>query len=126
MENKKAMFNLKNDEVSKINNYSEVKVKISYSEKKDKSFRISRKKCEYEVMKLKKISIPEHRKRRKKRRGSMEKNNKISKEDDELYAKKRKKENAKPKKMMFLVVLLASISTCHGVNRPHSVKGKDD
>ena len=118
MENKKAMLNLKSDEVSKINNYSEVKVKISYSEKKDKSFRISRKKCEYEVMKLKKISIPEHRKRRKKKRGSMEKNNKISKEDDEPYAKKRK--------MMFLVVLLASISTCHGVNRPHSVKEKDD
>ena len=110
------MFNL-SDEVNKINNYSE---------KKDKSFRISRKKCEYEVMKLKKISIPEHRKRRKKRRGFTEKNNKISKEDDELYAKKGKKENAKPKKMMFLVVLLASISTCHGVNRPHSVKGKDD
>ena len=77
-------------------------------------------------MKLKKIYSLEHRKRRKKRRGSMEKNNEISKEDDELYAKMRKKENAKPKKMMFLVVLLASISTCHGVNRPHSVKGKDD
>ena len=66
-----------------------LKVKISYSEKMDKSFRISKKKCEHEVMKLKKISILEHRKRRKKKRGSMEKNNKIPKDDDEPHAKKR-------------------------------------
>ena len=50
----------------KASNYSDMKeklkVKISYSEKMDKSFRISKKKCEHGVMKLKKNLHPETQK----------------------------------------------------------------